>query len=466
MAIDRHDLTGKIPRAEARYATVVVGAGDAGIAAALAAVGDDGPVLLIDENPLPPQSLATDVPLFFGGRMTAATQNPERMIAQLVAASPALETAFAAGIEVRLGTCAWGLFRNGPAMATLPEPLLGLADAGRAWMIGYDRLVLATGARDVVLGFDGWERPGVMGAQGFHALLTRYAAFAGRRVLILGSDTLALTTARLAREHGVEVAGIVEIAAAIRGPAALAAEIAGAGVPFFLSRTVTGVTGGIDGVTGATLAAVADAPGAAGDGLAVTCDTIVLALGIVPNGELIDAGGGCGDGIARVGDCAGPGPDMAHIAAWSRALGRHAAPATMVCLCEEVTRAELLTMQPPRYLGQPIAPRPLGDFGHPDQVKRLTRAGMGPCQGRRCRTQVACLLAEAGGVSVDRVPVASARAPVRPIPLGILADWQEGVAMAAGWDVWFGIPTQWTPYADIGTPREAAIVARGGNMHV
>jgi hypothetical protein len=26
--------------------------------------------------------------------------------------------------------------------------------------------------------------------------------------------------------------------------------------------------------------------------------------------------------------------------------------------------------------------------------------------------------------------------------------------MRAGWDVWFGIPTQWTPYRDIGTPRE------------
>jgi len=33
--------------------------------------------------------------------------------------------------------------------------------------------------------------------------------------------------------------------------------------------------------------------------------------------------------------------------------------------------------------------------------------------------------------------------------------------------VWFGIPTQWTPYAVIGTPEEAEHVAGlGGNMHV
>ena len=91
---------------------------------------------------------------------------------------------------------------------------------------------------------------------------------------------------------------------------------------------------------------------------------------------------------------------------------------------------------------------------------------MGLCQGRRCRTQVACLLAEASNLPVDDVPVASFRAPVRPIPLGILADWHERADMGAGWDVWFGIPTQWTPYADIGTPREAEVVAHGGNMHV
>ncbi len=53
------------------------------------------------------------------------------------------------------------------------------------------------------------------------------------------------------------------------------------------------------------------------------------------------------------------------------------------------------------------------------------------------------------------------------MPLGILADWQESAAMAAGWDVWFGIPTQWTPYEIIGTPDEAEHVAGlGGNMHV
>lgn len=437
--IDRHDLTGKIPPPEVHYSTVVVGAGEAGIAAALAATGS---VLLIDENPVRPGLMGTDVPLFYGGRMTAATQNPARMVEQLLAASPGLGAAFEAGIDVRLGTVAWGLYRNGPAMQTLPGPMLGLADAERAWMVGFDRLVLATGACDVVLGFPDWERPGVVGAQGLHALLTRYAAFAGRRVLILGTGGLALATARLCAAHGIEVAGLVEVLDAPLGPTG--------DFPVHLGRTIAATAGGIDGVTGVTL----------DDGTAIECDTICLALGVQPATELLDAAGGSAE---LAGDCAGPEPDAAYVAAWARALGRHAASDTIVCQCEEVTRVDLLGVQPPRYLAHPLPPRALASVAHPDQVKRLTRAGMGPCQGRRCRTQVACLLAEATG---GPVPVASLRAPVRPIPLRILADWEERADMAAGWDVWFGIPTQWTPYAAIGTEREAELVADGGNMHV
>ena len=60
-----------------------------------------------------------------------------------------------------------------------------------------------------------------------------------------------------------------------------------------------------------------------------------------------------------------------------------------------------------------------------DQVKRLTRAGMGPCQGRRCREQVGAALAEATGVALGAIPLPSYRAPVRPLPLAAFADESE-----------------------------------------
>ena len=460
MVTDRHAIDGKIPAPDERFDTVVVGAGEAGTAAAIAAAKAGGTVLLIDEHPLRGEMIGSDVPLLFGGRMTAAVHNPARMIEQLFAANPALEQAFDAGVDVRLGTCAWGLYVNGPAMRALPEALLGIADGEAATMVGFGRLVLATGARDVALGFDGWNQPGVVGAQGFAMLLARYDALASRRVLVAGGGDLGRSTAQLALDRGLEVVGIVDLGAI---------EPVGE-VPLFPGHTIVSARGGSDGIERVVLAALAG-----DERVTIECDTIILAIAVAPATELIDAAG-CGPGatIALVGDCATvKRPDAALLAAWSAALGRHARPDTIVCQCEEVTRADLIGVQPPHYLDRPpaMAARSLASLlndgpAHPDQVKRLTRAGMGPCQGRRCRDQVACLLAAEQGISPDQVPVASFRAPVRPIPLGILADWNERPEMAVGWDVWFGIPTQWLPYAIIGTPEEAELVARGGLMHV
>ena len=461
---DRYDLTGKIPTPPEHFDVVVVGAGAAGTAAALDAARDGKSVLLVDEHPVMPANLGNDVPYYFGGRATGATQNAPRMVEQLFTSNPAIEAVFEAGIDVRLGTAAWALYRNGPAIQTLPTPMLGLADADKASMVSFDQLTLATGARDVALGFPGWDQPGVMGAQGFHALVARYAAFAGTRIVILGTGPLALATALTAQNHGIAIAGFVEIAAAPE------TDLTAFGAPVHLATTIAATQTGIDGVNGVTLAAMAD-----GAQSQIVCDTIVLAIATTPMTELLSAAGiGPDEAITLIGDAAAPRPDMARLAQWAKALGTHTTGATIACQCEEVTRADIAGVQPPRYLerGPAMEARSLASLlndgpAHPDQIKRLTRAGMGPCQGRRCREQVTCLLAEASGQPVAQVPVASHRPPVRPIPLQIMADWQEQEVVVNGWDVWFGIATQWTPYDLIGTPDEAAIVWHvGGFSHV
>lgn len=466
MAVDGYAIDGKIHAPDGRFDVIVVGAGSEGTTAAIDAAAAGQSVLLVDENPVAGALIGTDVPLFYGGRATAAVQQPARMVEQLFATNPRLEEAFDAGVDVRLGTVAWGLYTNGPAMRALPEPMLGIADADRAQIVGFGRLVLATGARDIVLGFEGWNQPGVMGAQGFAALVARYDAFAGRRLLVVGSDRLGLETALLAVERDIHVAGIVEIADVAQGPMDLLDRVADAGIPVFAGTTIATATGGADGVERVVLA----------DGNEIACDTIVLAIGVQPATELLSAADAApGDLITLVGDCAeARAPEAARLTAWAEALGRHANDDMIVCQCEEVTRGDLTGVQPPRYLDRPakMATRSLATLAadgpsHPDQIKRLTRAGMGQCQGRRCREQVRCILAKADGIPFDQVPVASFRAPVRPVPLGILADWEERPDMEAGWDVWFGIPTQWTPYAVIGTPEEADHVSGlSGNMHV
>jgi NADPH-dependent 2,4-dienoyl-CoA reductase/sulfur reductase-like enzyme len=423
----------------------------------------------VDENPVSGALMGNDVPLYFGGRMTAATQNSERMLEAIFMSMPSLETAMEAGVELLLGTTAWGVYRNGPGVASLPEQVVGLADGERSWLVGFDHITLATGARDLALAFPGWNQPGVMGAAALQMLLARYDAFAGNRILILGSHDLALETALLAKERGIDVAGLVEVRSEPQGSPALVDKCAASGISIHCGLSIASAKGGIDGVESATLS----------NGDVIACDTICVAVGVIPSIELVDAmhgpralephkGGYVPQGeatVTAVGDCAGLADSgFDHIAYrmdWMRALTENSADDTIICQCEEVTRADLIGVQPPNYLTRPapMCARSLDTLlkdgpANPDQIKRLTRAGMGVCQGRRCRDQVAMLLALESGTPFGTIPLASHRAPVRPLPMKIMADWNEPEAMTAAWDVWFGIPTQWVPVEDLGTQYE------------
>ncbi|MEY2884207.1 MAG: hypothetical protein RL490_1931, partial [Pseudomonadota bacterium] len=310
--------------------------------------------------------------------------------------------------------------------------------------------------------------------------------------VILGSGDLALRTALTAMRHGIEVAALIEVLATPQGDAALLQQVSDAGVPLHTNSRILRAEGGADGVERLVIATATET-------MAIACDTICLAIGAIPAIELLASAGAAIEvastrgghvpvlgadgatslaGVRAVGDCAGlgeAGDTLAYRAAWVAAVGRNCTATTMICQCEEVSRADLLGIQPPRYLGErsdAIAARSLETLLHDgppdqDQVKRLTRAGMGVCQGRRCRDQVSLLLGAAAGLATAAAPFTGYRAPVRPIPLAVLADWDEAQGMAAGWDVWFGVPAQWTPYRDIDTPREAMHIAiLGGGGHI
>ncbi len=522
--LDAMSIAGKELPVERKVEIVVVGAGPAGCEAAIAAARAGAQVLLIDENPVAGTMMALDVPLHYGQRMINAVHNKARMLEQLVETNRDLAEAFELGVEVALGVDVWGAFVNGESVRSLPSPVLGLADETRSWLVGFDRLIVTAGARDLAIAFPGWEKPGVMGAQAAHALLARYAAFGGRRMVILGSGALALATALLARDRAVDVAAIIEVAAEPQAPAALIAQVAGQGVPIVTGHAIKEANGGVDGIQSVTVIGLdGDLAALPGSERVIECDTVCLAIGVVPNVELL-AVLGCGlaargeyggyipvlDGEQRTslptvfaaGDCTGtfdgklldeaiarqegriagraaaaslgksaasaatvtatavaaPAQDaQLYQAAWLRALINVGGWDVHACQCEEVSRREIVDVQPPRYLdwgSSQMRARGLDGLiadGPPnqDQVKRLTRAGMGLCQGRRCREQVALLLAMAAKCKVSEIPLASYRPPLRPLPLAVLRPVDEPAAMRRDWDVWFGISTQWTPFWEI-----------------
>jgi NADPH-dependent 2,4-dienoyl-CoA reductase/sulfur reductase-like enzyme len=81
---------------------------------------------------------------------------------------------------------------------------------------------------------------------------------------------------------------------------------------------------------------------------------------------------------------------------------------TVVCRCEEVTGAQL--------------ERAIDSSPDINVVKGLTRAGMGLCQGRNCQRQVAAMIARRHDRPLPSVSFATPRFPVRPVPIGALAE--------------------------------------------
>lgn len=86
-----------------------------------------------------------------------------------------------------------------------------LADSsGSALRVRAGRIILATGARELFIPFDGWTLPGVMGIGGAQALLKSGASFAGKRVIVAGSGPLMLPVAASLANSGAKLILVAE----------------------------------------------------------------------------------------------------------------------------------------------------------------------------------------------------------------------------------------------------------------
>ena len=81
----------------------------------------------------------------------------------------------------------------------------------------------------------------------------------------------------------------------------------------------------------------------------------------------------------------------------------------VISRCEEITRAE-------------IKEAIRNGMRTLNGVKRITRAGMGLCQGQTCQRLVARILSEELGISAAEVDPTTARGPVRPLRLEVFAN--------------------------------------------
>lgn len=85
---------------------------------------------------------------------------------------------------------------------------------------------------------------------------------------------------------------------------------------------------------------------------------------------------------------------------------------TIICRCEELTLGEIR-----EYIRK--------GYHTLDEIKRVSRAGMGPCQGRTCRQLIMQEIAKATGESIAELRVSTFRPPAKPLKLGFFLGGGE-----------------------------------------
>jgi thioredoxin reductase/bacterioferritin-associated ferredoxin len=416
----------------------VVGAGPAGLAAAVAARRAGADVVLIDAYGAPGGQIWRRR---YDAGVDAVARDGRHALRALAATS----------VRVLSGRSVWGV--EAPRTLLLDGPP-GRVEAGA--------VVLATGAFDRPVAFPGWTLPGVLTAGAAQSLAKGQGVLPGRRVLLAGAGPFLLPVARQLASQGAEVVAVAEatrrrdwLRAAPRMARHWDRLAAYAGYRARVRRIAWGqviVRAEGDGrVESATLAACGpDWAPVAGTERTFSVDAVCTAYGFVPDvalaralgcelegdavahddamqtsvagvyaaGEAAGVGGaelatveGEIAGRAAAGAPVGPSERRAKLADFARILAdlfdprpgldRLAGPDTVICRCEDVTAAE-------------IDAAVAGGATTPAALKIVSRCGQGPCQGRVCERLVAARLP-----ARERF---SARAPVAPVPLAALID--------------------------------------------
>ena len=394
---------------------LIVGAGPAGLAAALAAAGGGAQVLLVEDGPEPAATT--------GWRSDCAGSTALATVLAQVQAHP--------GITLLCDAAALGLHHDGLVTVHERRPVESfLRDRLRKVRAG--RVVLATGCIEQPLVLAGNDRPGVMLAGAAASYLTRHGVLAGRKAVLVANNAEGLAAAAVLRAAGIELAAVVDMG----GTLATDSDTPRIVAPVALS------------IRGGRRVRAVRAIDRDGKRHTVACDLVLVSGGFQPTLALwTQAGGsvawcepaqallptGNVPGVAICGSAAGvTGLDAAMAsgrAAGSGSSGSAFGPG--------VACAPLLAVAPLRrgeaafvdihndVTADDIALALRENFRAIDHVKRYTTLGMGPDQGRTSARNGAVLAAGPDGPS-RAIRTTTMRPPWRPVPFAAVAGTRAG----------------------------------------
>jgi sarcosine oxidase subunit alpha len=260
---------------------LVVGAGPAGLAAALTAARAGARVVLVDE-----QSEA-------GGALLGANDRIDGTPAMDWVARTVRELESFPDVLHLQRTTAFGHFDDGFVLALERRTdHLGAAatrnrSRQRVWRIRARRVVVAAGAHERPVVFADNDRPGIMLASGARTFLHRYGVLAGRAAVVFTTDDSAYAAAVDLADAGVEVRAVVD--ARPEPPASWRAACTARGIPVRAGSVVTG-TDGAARVSAALVASLRD--GVPGEPERLDCDLLLVSGGWNPAVHLLSQAGG------------------------------------------------------------------------------------------------------------------------------------------------------------------------------
>ncbi|MCG8273946.1 FAD-dependent oxidoreductase [Aquamicrobium sp. NLF2-7] len=451
---------------------VIIGAGPAGMAAAVQASSLGLKSVVLDEQPAP------------GGQRFRAIEQRYRRLSAAGIDLPATEQSgldlirqFSAGDSRFVDQASvWDISPGGRQISYLRH--------GQSFTIPATSVVAAPGAYERPVPLEGWHLPGVMSAGAAQTMLKVSGHPVKGRIVLLGCGPLLLLTARQLTDAGANVVGLLQttgpddffraipnLPGALRSMTLLKQG--------FQLLTQTPPVPKVFSLRGATIFGDGRVEGvryqARGGSGFIECDAVLLHFGVIPNTQLTrlagvahgwsesqecwqpvidewqetsaenlmvagDSGGILGDeaammsgrlSVLRIAHRLGRISDqsLGKLAApLQRRLKRLAAARTLidtifrtpetllipsgdtiVCRCEEVTAAEIAAANASGALGL-------------RQLKVQTRVGMGPCRAQMCSMAAMAIITPGIRCGQPPPPPATVRTPVRPLTLGQLAE--------------------------------------------
>lgn len=259
-----------------RYDLVIVGAGPAGLSAAIEAAKRGLQVIVFDENEKPGGQLFKQIHKFFGSKEHKAK------VRGFVIGQQLLAEADEAGVEVVLNATVVGLYMDKEIVVRIDDQVHHYKG---------DAVIVATGAAENMVTFDGWTLPGVIGAGAAQTMMNLHGIKPGKKILMLGSGNVGLVVGFQLIQAGCEVVALVDAAPRVGGYGVHAAKVARTGVPFCLSHTIVKAEGETE-VTGVTIAQVDEHfQFMEGTEKHFDVDTICLAVGLSPMSQLLKMAG-------------------------------------------------------------------------------------------------------------------------------------------------------------------------------